>query len=105
MWAPWPVRPDECVSKDDELSHDGCDGELWRFPRGDELLVFGFEIWVEPEGDEGRHVERVADLFASSLHEGLALPLAGLPRHGCQASEACDLLAELGKFGDEPAGR
>ena len=37
--------------------HDGGDGDLFRFPRIDELLIFGAQIMIEANGDQRCHVD------------------------------------------------
>ena len=45
------------VSQQDELAHDGGDGDLCGFSGFSELIVFCFQVRVEACGDEGRHVK------------------------------------------------
>lgn len=99
---------EQCVCGDDELSHDGGDGDLGGFSCCDELLVFGFQVRVVARCDEGRHVESLPDIAASAAYEALAFPLPGLARDGSEAGERCGLLvlegAKLGHRGDDLIG-
>ena len=58
------------------------------FPAVDELGVFGLQVWVEAGGDEGRHVERLADVGATAANEGAAGPASGLSGDRRKAGEA-----------------
>jgi len=65
FWSSWFLRPfatlfEEGVGEDDELSHDGGDGDLGGFSGFDQLLVFRLHVDVQARGDEGRHVEGLA---------------------------------------------
>lgn len=66
------------IGGDDELTHNGGDGDFGGFAGGDELLVFGLEVWIEAGGDQSRHVEGLADVGPATANETLAFPLAGL---------------------------
>ena len=93
------------VGCDNELSHDGGDGDLGGLSGGDELLVLGLEVGVISSGDEGRHVKGLSYVGASSSDEALTFPLTGLPRDWGEAGERCSLLvlegSEFGHGGDE----
>ena len=90
----------ECVCEDDEFSHDCCDGDLWHFTSGDESVIRGFEIGVEPGGYEGGHVECLTDVGASSVDERPAGTFTGLSHDGGCAGQACGGLAiEVAEFG------
>ena len=52
-----------------ELSHDCGQGDLCRLSGFDEVSVFGLHVRVEACGDEGRHVERLADVGATAANE------------------------------------
>ena len=71
---------------------DECDdGNLGGFANGTQSGVFGLETGIEPHGDEGGHVECVAQGFSPAADEGLALPLAGFAVVRGQAGKAADL--------------
>lgn len=97
------------VCDDDELSHDGGDGDFRGFSGGDELLIFGFQVRIEASSDEGGHVKRLTDVGSPSADEALAFPLAGLPGDWYEAGERCGLFAfevsQLGHGGDQLVGR
>jgi hypothetical protein len=90
---PEAVSFDQRVCGRQELSHDGDDGDLCGFSGSAERGVFGFEVRVEPHGDESWHVERIAQGFAPAADEGLALPLAGFAAVRDQPGKASGLLA------------
>ena len=66
----------ECVGEDDELSHDGCDGDFGRLSGGDEGLILGFYVGVEADGDQCGHVEGLPEMGASGADEALAAVLS-----------------------------
>lgn len=71
------------ISKDYELSHDGCDGDLGGFSRSGHCLIFGFHVGVVACGNEGWHVKGLAQDSASAADVALASVLsvvAGLQR-------------------------
>ena len=96
------------VCGDDELSHDGGDGDLGGFSCCDELLVFGLQVRVVASSDEGRHVESLPDIGSAAADEALAFPCAGLSCHRSETGEASGLLVleatEFGHRGDELVG-
>src|SRR4051794_33165384 len=55
------VVAEECVGEDEELSHDGDDGDLGLFAGGAETVSEGGEGRIEASCDEGGHVEGGAD--------------------------------------------
>ena len=65
---PGAVLRDEGVGEDDELSHDGDEGDLWLFSCGAEAAVDDLEVWVEAGRGEGGHVEGAAQLRASAAN-------------------------------------
>jgi hypothetical protein len=58
--GPRSVCAQERIGEDDELSHDGGDGDLGGFPGGDEGLIFGFHVSVEACCNKSWHVECLA---------------------------------------------
>ena len=69
LWSsclPWFSVSEDCVEDGEQLSHDGDQGELFRFAGLDQALVEGLERWVVFGGDEGGHVEGGADLGAAA---------------------------------------
>ena len=90
---PQPVSFDEGVCQLDELSHKGCEGDFGGFSGTPKFVADRLEVRVEAHRDESRHVERVAQVFASALDECLAVPLSGLARHRCQTGETGHLFA------------
>ena len=55
-WHPFALISDQRVGADEELSHDGGEGELYGLAAAAEGLVAGLEVRVEADGDKGRHV-------------------------------------------------
>ncbi len=84
---PASVCFEQSVGGDDELSHDGSDGDFCGFSGPDELLVLGLEVWVEARCDEGWHVECLPYVGSPPSNEALAFPLTGLARDGCEPCE------------------
>ena len=105
---PASIGFEQGVRGDDELSHDGGDGDLGGLPGSNELLIFCLEIGIVPGGDEGRHIESLPHVGASATDEALAFPLSGLSSDGGETGEGCGLLvleaAEFGHGGDELVG-
>ena len=56
----WPVS-NERNCEDDQLSRTGDNGNIGRFAASDELLVFDFEVMIEPRGDK-RWQKRLPDV-------------------------------------------
>ncbi len=56
-WLPGAIGSEQGVGADDELSHDGGDGDLGGLSGADELLVLGLQVRVEPHRHERGHVE------------------------------------------------
>jgi hypothetical protein len=65
-----------------------------------EGFVDAFEVWIEADGDEGRHEQRVAQFGPSTVDETLAAPFPAVTGHGREACETDGALvvdrAELG---------
>lgn len=76
------VLLDQCICKDDEISHDGCCGDFRGFPGGAHSFVCISQIFVEADGYEGRHIERPADTRLATTNESATCPCAGLARNG-----------------------
>lgn len=106
--CPQPICAEERIGKDDELSHDGDDGDLGRFSGGDEGLIFGFHVGVEAGCDEGWHVECLAQDGTTASDMATPAMLAAVSGNGRKPSEAGDLLvlqlAELGHFDEHGNG-
>lgn len=64
----------EGVGKDDELSHDGGDGDLGGLPGFDELLVERSTVLVEPGGNDRRHIKGLAKGSPVTANVSVALP-------------------------------
>ena len=67
--------------------------------------VFGLEVGIEAHGDQGGHIERIAQRLAATADEGLPLPLAGLTAVRGKPCEASGLFsvqgADLGQEGED----
>jgi hypothetical protein len=66
IWLPGAVLCDEGVGEDDELSHDGDEGDLGLFSCGAESVIDGLEVWIAARGGKGGHGEGAAQLRASA---------------------------------------
>ena len=76
------------VGQDQQLSHDGGEGDLGRLTGGSERVVLGLQVGVEADGDQGRHVDGLAQAGASAADEALAAVLAGVTGDGRETGEA-----------------
>lgn len=98
--GPCPVCAEECIGEDDELSHDGGDGDFSGFPSGDESLIFGFHVGVEACCNKGWHVECLAQDSTPTADVTTPAILSAVARNRRQAGEARDLFVfELAEFG------
>ena len=64
FWHPEPVSLDQRIGGFKELSHDCDDGDFGGFPGLAERGVFSLEVGVETHGNQGWHVEGIAQRFA-----------------------------------------
>ena len=98
----------EGVGEDEELSHDGDEGDLRGFSGFDEGLVFGFDLRIEPDGAEGGHIERPPGAAPAAANGSFAKGLAAVVCNRREADEACRLLMvdtpELGRIDHEHIG-
>jgi hypothetical protein len=115
--GPGAAFSENSVCQDEELAHDGSEGKFCGLTGCDELRVFCFQIWVEACGDEGWHLESLADAGPSAADEGAADPASGLARDRSKSAKACGLAgfegssfghfnqqSEGGEFGDAGDG-
>ena len=123
FWPPNPICFDEGICEFDEFSHllrirkqsgdcfpdAGGEGDLGGFSGPPEFVADCLEVRVEAHGDEGWHIERVAQVLERAAFDPvhrikgdtqhdqrLAFPRAGLARHGCQTGETGHLFAGHG---------
>lgn len=94
VWCPYSVFFDQGVRQNDELSHDCCQRDFGRFARFDHTGVESAHVGIVPTGDEGRHLERVSQMFSATADGGASFPLSGLP---CDRGEACQTGGGLGR--------
>ena len=108
FWGPTSIGLQESVCEDDQLSHDGCEGELGSLSCVGELVVLGLHVRIEAGRDEGWHVDGLADSGSASSDEAVSGPAAGLPGDWREAGETCRLAyiegAELGHFDEQGEG-
>ena len=98
--GPGSVVPEECVGEEQELAHEGGDGEFLGLTGVDHGLVFSGHLRVEAGCDECWHVESLPEHGASAPDGRAATPGCGLAGHGGQTGEAGGLLAAQGtEFG------
>jgi hypothetical protein len=106
MGLPGAVFADEGVCEDDELSHDGGEGDFGLFAVCEETVVEGLERWIEAGGGDRGHVEGAADMGASALDVAGAAALAAVAGDRGEADEHGGLLgrqgADLGEADKEP---
>jgi len=98
---PFAVILDQSVCDLDELSHDG---DFGGFSWLTQVLIFDFEVRIEPHGNQCGHIEGIAQWFAPASDQRLALPLTGLACDGAAArtceglwqavGHVCDLFTE-----------
>jgi len=69
---------------DEELAHDGDEGEFFGFGTEKEGLVEGLEDGVVSRGDEGGHVEGVSGFGASGGGSALAAEEADVAVEGSE---------------------
>jgi len=54
IFIPFSTVAQQCICHDNELAHDGCDGQFFALACRYQLLIFGLWIGVEPCGDNRR---------------------------------------------------
>ena len=64
FWHPEPVSLDQRIGGFKELSHDCDDGDFGGLSSFAERGVFNLEVGVETHGNQGWHVEGIAQRFA-----------------------------------------
>src|SRR5271156_1377558 len=105
MRLPESILADEGVCENCELSHNGCDGDFWLFPAGDETVVEGFQVRIVPSGAVGGHIESGSDIGPSAFDGARSSALAAVIGDGGEADDHGDLfsgeLAEFDHAGDE----
>src|SRR5215475_1757671 len=108
VWGRRGAFSEEGIGENDEVSHDGDDGDLWGLAGGGESLEDAPEIGIEADCDERRHEEGVAHFGPSATDETFAAPLSAVASHGRQASEAGGACvfdrAEFGHVGEQGEG-
>ena len=106
--GPCAVVADEGVGEDEELSHDGGEGELEGLSLGAEPVVGGLEVGIASDGGESGHVDGAAQGGAPAADPGLSLPAPGLAGDRRSAGEAAGLArvegADLGHLGEDGGG-
>jgi len=77
-WGPEAVLLDEDVGEDDELPHDGRDGDLGRLAGVAQRPVLRTEVGIAADRGNGGHVEQPPHLFPAALDEAASIPGSGL---------------------------
>jgi len=102
---PEAILFDEVVCKDDQLSHDGCQGELFDLSSGNEALVEAFEMRIEARRRKGRHIDAGTHCVAAALDAARAVALTAVAGDGGEPRKQPGLLgveaAGLGHVGDQ----
>ena len=75
-----PQMGSDEVCRDEELSHDRCDGDFAGLAGANELIVFRLEIRVVAGCDQSGHVNGSPQKCSATLDALFALPLTRLPR-------------------------
>ena len=88
IWGPGAAVAQEGVGEDQELAHDRGERDLGCFAGGAQSLVLGLNHGVEADGNERRHVERLAQRSTAATDEALGAALDGVARHRREAGEA-----------------
>src|ERR1700683_5829708 len=105
MWLPGAVFADEGVCEDDELSHNGDEGDFGRFAVYERAVVEGLERPVATRGGHRGHIEGAADVGASALDVAGAAALAAVPGDRGEADDHSGLFGRQGAdLGEADAG-
>ena len=107
--SPRCVVADHGVQGDDQLAHDGHEGDLFGFAGVDQLLVMAFEMGIVAVGDTNcHHVQYPAHMAAASEYGAMALLLAAVAIEGGEACKSGNLfgveLAKLRQIGQQGDG-
>ena len=106
---PLAVLGDQGVCKNDQFSHDGCQGNLRIFPPPDQIPIGLSKEIRSPDTGDGAHVQRVADAPSATPDLAVAVPSAAVPVHGRDTGKSryfpgvC--LAEFGQIGNQDGCR
>jgi len=92
---------DEGVSEDDELSHDGGQGDLCFFSLFDEAVIEGLERGVASGGGDGGHVEGAPQVLSSAANVAGAGVVSAVVCDRGEAEEHGGLLGRQGADLDE----
>ena len=107
-WRPGAILFDEDVGEDDELSHDGGDGDFGLFAGAAEAFVVVAELGVEPGGGEGGEIDAGSYEGASAFDMALAGLFAAVARQrrkaGEEAGGLCRARAKFRQADDERDG-
>ena len=106
IFDPHSIGLDERIGGFDQLAHEGHDGDLGGFSGFAQRGVFGLQVRIEAHGDEGGHIERVAQGLSPAADEGFPLPLTRFPAVRDQSGQASGLfLRQRPDFGQEGEDR
>src|SRR5947208_1443217 len=104
-WGPFSILCGEAVGEDEELSHDGGDGDLEGFAVGLEALVEAGEIGIGSNRGHGGHVQRLSQMGASAADVSVSFPWAAIAGDRREADKCGDLpaveSAEFAEAGSE----
>ena len=108
IWHPGAIFLDQCVSEDDEFSHDGCEGDFWFFAVFAQTAVEDGEVGVMARGRESRPVEGFARPCAAAFDMARSGSVSAILGEGSEAGQASDGMAvelsEFGQIGDKSCG-
>ena len=85
---PEPVVAEQDVGEQEQLAHDGRQGDLPRLAVGDQPPVLGGQVGIAADGAQRRHVKKPPHPCAAALDAAAALPAPRLARHRGDPREA-----------------
>ena len=104
-WLPLSVFANAGVCENEELSHDGGEGDFSQFAFFDEAIMEGSERRVETSGGQRSHIESASDMGASALDVTGSAALAAIAGDRGEADEHGGFFgrqgADLGEAGDQ----
>lgn len=82
---------DEVIEEDDELPHDGGEGDFLGLTGGDEALIKLFKDGVEARGDSRGHVEDTAYFYSAAADRSSSSESAAVAVIRSDSGECTDL--------------
>ena len=66
FFCPFSIIAQQGIGEDKQLPYDSGDSDFLLFPRGDQMIVFGFEVCIVLDHDERWHKDGVPQILATS---------------------------------------